>query len=51
MIIKKIFKAFVVANVMGYTVYKLRLDEKAIRFIEPYYRELVTNLKPKEDTK
>lgn len=51
MIIKKIAKAFIVANVVGYTAYKLKLDEKAIRFIEPYYRELVANLKLKADAK
>ncbi len=49
MIIKKAVKAFVVANAVGYTVYKLRLDEKLIRLIEPSYRELVTNLKPKAE--
>ena len=49
MIIKKVAKAFVVANVVGYTVYKLRLDEKTIRLIEPHYRELVASLKPKAE--
>ncbi len=51
MIIKKVVKAFVVANVIGYTVYKLRLDEKLIRAIESTYRELVASLKPKTETK
>ncbi len=44
---KKTVKLFVVGNAIGYTVYKLKLDEKLIRFIEPYYRELVASLKPR----
>ena len=46
---KKTVKVFVVGNAVGYTVYKLKLDEKLIRAIEPYYRELVASLKPKAE--
>ena len=49
MLIKKAIKGFVVANAIGYTVFKLKLDEKLIRAIEPSYRELVASLKPKSE--
>ena len=48
-LVKKAVKGFVVANAIGYTVYKLRLDEKLIRAIEPGYRELVASLKAKSE--
>lgn len=51
MIMKKLAKTFVIANAVGYTVYKLRLDEKLIRAIEPSYREIVNNLKAKPNAK
>ena len=49
-LVKKTVKIFVVANVIGYTTYKLRLDEKLIRAIEPGFKELVAALKDKKVT-
>ena len=46
---KKTVKIFVIANAIGYTTYKLRLDEKLIRAIEPGFKELVASLKPKTE--
>ena len=42
---KKLIKAFVVLNMIGYSIYKLKLDEKLIRAIEPGFRELAASLK------
>ena len=48
--IRKAIKAFVIINAIGYTIYKLRLDEKLIRALEPGYRELVASLKAKSQS-
>lgn len=44
---KKLFKKVIKITVIGYVIYKLRLDEKLIRALEPYYRDIVESLKPK----
>lgn len=43
--IKKLLRAYIIANTIGYTIYKLRLDERLIRAIQPAYTELVQSLK------
>ncbi|MFT5875506.1 MAG: hypothetical protein ACI8WT_004499 [Clostridium sp.] len=42
---KKLVKTFVVLNMIGYSIYKLKLDEKLIRAIEPGFREFAGSFK------
>ena len=48
-LIKRTVKVFLLGNVVVYTTYKLKLDEKLIRAIEPSYINIVSSLKSKAE--